>query len=120
MKKTIPVILFAAVALCGCKGENDAVSESSTVSTTIVTATVISTTESSAETTTASTVGTTLTTSLSKEVTTSSISNNNELIEDGIIPPEVEEVFVDDETPQATFPVSEDDKPIELPIIPIG
>ncbi len=119
MKRTIPILLLAALALCSCKDENEVTYESSTVSDSTVTESVVSTT-SSAVITTVSTAGTTVTKVKSTEITTSISHENKDLMEDGIIPPEVEEVRTEDEIPQVTLPASEDDKPIELPVIPIG
>jgi guanyl-specific ribonuclease Sa len=118
MKKIIPVIIFAALALCGCKSENGENTESTTAVTTTVVSTTVSTT-SSVTTTAASTATTTTTTATSTETTTAISSEEMALIEEGIIPPEADEVYTEEEIPQETLPVSEDDKPIELPIIPI-
>jgi hypothetical protein len=118
MKKIIPVIIFAALALCGCKSENGELAESSTAATTTVVATTVSTT-CSVTITAASKATITAITATSTETTTAISSEEMALIVEGIIPPEADEVYTEEEIAQETLPVSEDDKPIELPMIPI-
>ena len=119
MNRIIPVILFAALALCGCKDENGSTTESGTAPAATAAATTVSTTAASSATTAVSTVTATTTSTVSTETTAAISPEESKLIEEGIIPPEAEEIHAAEEITQATLPVSDDDKPIELPMIPI-
>ncbi len=123
MKISLPVMLTAALTLFGCNGENGTASESSTAATSAVTTAAVTTSVTSTATTTAVTskVSTTTSTAVSTEAAASDSSDEAALMESGIILPEVGDTDTGTEDVQPfTFPRSEDDAPIELPIIPIG
>ena len=123
MKRALPFVLIAALMLTGCKsGNGKKPSGSSTTTAPTVAAT---TTEAV---TTAVTTKTTTTAAATKSAettatTTAAVSTTPEeavLIENGIIPPEAEEVPAETDTQNTAKPTeTSDDAPIELPMIPI-
>ena len=120
MKKAIPIILTAALILTGCKGKN---SETSADVTTEATTAATSSAVTSKAVTTAETTQTKTTSAASTETdaegTTATVSPEEAaLIEDGIIPPEIDDTPAETES-QPQFSVEDDDAPIELPMIPI-
>ena len=124
MKISLPVMLIAALTLCGCNSGNSTETESSSAETTAVTTTAAETTSvtSTTVTTTAtSKVSAVTTTAAGSEAAASDSSDEAALMDSGIILPEAGDTDTASENAeQFTFPQSEDDAPIELPIIPIG
>lgn len=124
MKISLPVMLIAALTLCGCNSGNSTETESSSAETTAVTTTAAETTSvTTTATTTAVTskLSTATSTAVSTVAAASDSSDEAALMDSGIILPEVGDTDTGTEDVQPfTFPRSEDDAPIELPIIPIG
>ena len=120
MKISLPVMLIAALTLCGCNGGNSTESESSSAVTTTAAETT-SVTSTAATTAVTSKASTTTSAAVSTDASAADSSDEAALVEAGIVLPEVGDTDTSTEdVQQFTFPQSEDDAPIELPIIPIG